>query len=131
LLKKDWRDIKNGNDIMFWEEQWNKHGKAFNLEQAAYFIKAYDLMLINDLDIKLRNTPLTPRPSPYPISAFKKDLAREMEGVEPILVCLGSKNNRQLAEIRSCINMTNDYVSCGIGVKDLDCDPSIHVLWDN
>lgn len=94
LLKQAWPDIKNGNDIKFSEEQWNKHGKASNLEQVAYFMKAYNLMLINNLDIKLRNAGLTPRPSPYRISAFKKDAAREMEGVEPILVCLGRKNNR-------------------------------------
>lgn len=53
-----------------------------------------------------------------------------MNGVEPILVCLGKKNNRELAEVRSCINSTDHYVSCGIGVGDLNCDPSQDVVWE-
>ncbi|AET00946.1 ribonuclease T2 family protein [Medicago truncatula] len=38
MLEHMWRDIKNGDDIKFWEEQWDKHGKASNLDQVAYFI---------------------------------------------------------------------------------------------
>lgn len=130
MLEHMWRDIKNGDDIKFWKEQWDKHGKASNLDQVAYFIKACNLMLNNRLDEQFYEASIHKSPNPQSISFIKSSLAKEMNGVEPILVCLGSENNHQLAQVRSCMNMTDHYVSCGIGVRDLDCDPSQYVVWE-
>ena len=96
----------------------------------AWFMKACDLMITNNLDIKLRNVGTSTSPSLQLISVIKSSLAKEMSDVEPTLVCLGEKNKRELAEIRSCINMTDHYVSCGLDVGDLDCDHSARVLWE-
>lgn len=40
------------------------------------------------------------------------------------------KNDRELAEIRYCLNMTNYFVACGHQqLQDIDCDPLSDILF--
>jgi len=131
MLENGWPDLTSGNNNLFWEHEWNNHGKASGLDQQDFFIKGMQLFAFVDLDRKFATANIPTRDRPYDKQYIKTRLAQLMDGVEPMFVCKGTKNNRQLAEVRSCVNMTNHFIPCGPNgqLPDIDCDYSSVVLF--
>jgi hypothetical protein len=92
------------------------------LSQVEYFWKCLQLWKIGNVDGRLANAGIVTSNTPILISNFERQLAKQMEGIVPILTCEArTGNKRELKEIRFCFNMTNNFVPCG--VKDNTCRP--------
>ncbi|GAU28516.1 hypothetical protein TSUD_156730 [Trifolium subterraneum] len=83
-LDRIWPDLINGNNVKFWEHEWNDHGVSSGLSQVEYFWKCLQLWKIGNLDGRLANAGIVTSNTPILGSNFESQLATQMEGIVPI-----------------------------------------------
>jgi ribonuclease I len=116
-----WPDWKDGLDLQFWIDEWEKHGKYAGLSQIAYIEKCKEIWEHVSIDILFVSANVIRQPNPILLSVLKRQLAVEMGGVQPLIACKGTMKRQVLSEVRFCLNSTYHFVSCGPLGTDANC----------
>lgn len=112
-LEESWPNVKNGNNMRFWEHEWNKHGRCSEqtFGQIQYFQRADAIWRNARLNIAaiFKNNRISTGGAKHSYSAIEKPIMSAIQS-KPLLRCKDKKKSDP--KTREKIELLLEVVTC-------------------